>query len=727
MSNYQPISISDRTRKINEQYKALPVPQEDDPYIDKKYRHFCTGDRWITLGFLEGYLKHREALTARLRRSYAEAEELYAAQPVIFDDELLVGQLYLPEYTEEEQKRYNELCDMFIMSPSTLKMMGPRNTHLSLDLDKLLRLGINGLKAEIQKQREKLDYDDPNVYPGYEVIKKEEFYQCCLIELDAVLDLASRYSKKAEEMAITAKEPRRSELLRISKTIKKVPAEPATTFYEAMQSVHFFLSNLFGLYPLGRPDRYLYPFYQQDIACGRLTKEEAQELIDQLCLGVSTRVFSRAACGFIVGGQDKEGNLVENDLTWMFVTALDHIQQPDPNGALAVNENTSDALLRYCAEVLSHGTTHPAFYNDTEIVASLRKLGVSDEDSTNYIHTTCAEISVVGRSRAHTTAFSINMPQILLETVEVNSRCDSYEQLENAYFDAMLSYAKSSAFCYFSRMLEASRNNNDPMRICCLVEDCIARGKGIFEGGEWYTFLQPIFVGFANAADSLLAIKKLVYEDKKLSLQAFLDIVHNNFEGNEALRQYIIRKLPHYGNDQDEADLTAKRLSDGLKMVFHSKMLGGHIMVPGSFSYVQHAKLGAKIGATFDGRKAGYSYSDGCSPVQGRDTNGPTAMVLSLTSWDQSEFLGGMVVNIKFAAEHLSEKHRDRFLQLLRTFMQRGGLEIQVNVVDRKTLLDAREHPEAHGDLIVRIGGYSDYFVRLTPTLQQEIIDRTEY
>ena len=727
MSNYQPIAISNRTRKIKKQYKSLPVPQEDNPYIDKKYRHFCTGDRWITLGFLEGYLKHRDALTARLRRSYAEAEELYAAQPVILDDELLVGQLYLPEYTEEEQKRYDELCDMFIMSPSTLKMMGPRNTHLSLDFDKLLRLGINGLKAEIQKQQENLDYDDPDIYPNYEVVKKEEFYQCCLIELDAVLDLASRYSHKAEEMAITAKEPRRSELLRISKTLKKVPAEPATTFYEAIQSVHFFLSNLFGLYPLGRPDRYLYPFYQQDIACGRLTKEDAQELIDQLCLGVSTRVFSRAACGFIVGGQDKDGNLIENDLTWMFVTALDHIQQPDPNGALAVNEKTIDALLRYCAEVLSHGTTHPAFYNDTEIVASLRKLGVSDEDSVNYIHTTCAEISVVGRSRAHTTAFTINMPRILLETVEANPRCVSYDQLEQAYFDAMLSYAKRRTFRYFSRMLEASRNSNDPMRICCLVEDCIARGKGIFEGGERYTFLQPIFVGFANTSDSLLAIKKLVYEDKKLSLQAFLDIVHNNFEGNEALRQYIIQKLPHYGNDQDEADLTAKRLSDGLKMVFHSKMLGGNIIVPGSFSYVQHAKLGAKMGATFDGRKAGYSYSDGCSPAQGRDTNGPTAMVLSLTSWNQSEFLGGMVVNIKFASEHLSEKHRDRFLQILRTFMQRGGLEMQVNVVDRKTLMDAREHPEAYGDLIVRIGGYSDYFVRLTPTLQQEIIDRTEY
>jgi len=727
MPDQQPIPISNRTKRIKEQYKRLPVPQEDNPYTDKKYRHFCTGDRWVTLAFLEGYLNHADAYTARLRRSYAEAEELYAAQPVILDDELLVGQLYLPEYTEDEQKRYDELCEMFVMSPSTLKMQGLRNTHLSLDLEKLLRLGINGLKTEIQKQREKLDYDDPEVYPNYEVVKKEEFYQCCLIELDAVLDLASRYSQKAAELAVAAEEPRRSELLRISEIMKKVPAEPATTFYEAIQSIHFFLSNLFGLYPLGRPDRYLYPFYKLDIADGRLTKEEAQELIDNFCLGVSTRVFSRAACGFIVGGQDEDGNLIENELTWMFITALDHIQQPDPNGALAVNEKTSDALLCYCAEVLSHGTTHPAFYNDTEIVRSLRNYSVSKEDSVNYIHTTCAEISVVGRSRAHTTAFTIDLPKILLETVNANAECESYAQLECAYHAAIQTFVKSNPFACFSRMLEGSRNGNDPMRVCCLVEDCIARGRSILEGGERYTFIQPIFIGFATAVDSLVAIRKLVYEDKRLSLQEFSKIVYNDFEDNEALRQYIIRKLPHYGNDQNEADLVAKCLADGLKRVFHSKMLGGHIMVPGSFSYINHAKAGSKLGATFDGRKANYSYSDGCSPVQGRDTNGPTAMVLSLTSWDQSEFLGGMVVNIKFGAEHLSGKNQERFLQVLRTFMQCGGLEMQVNVVDRKTLLDAREHPEAHGDLIIRIGGYSDYFVRLTPTLQQEIIDRTEY
>ncbi len=724
---YQPLVISERVKNIKEEYKKLPVPQETNPYIDKKYRHFCTGDRWVTLAFLEGYLKHYDAYTSRLRRSYAEAAELYGAQPVILDHEILAGQLYLPEYTEEEQKRYDELCDMFIMSSSTLEMFGLRNTHLSLDFDKLLRLGINGLKAEIEDQLAKLNYDDPSVYPNYDVVKKDEFYRCCLIELDAVLDLASRYAKKAYRMAEEAKEPRRSELLRMASVMEKVPAGPAATFHEAIQSVHFFLSNLFGLYPLGRPDRYLYPFYEQDIKNGTLSKQEAQDMIDNLCLGVSTRVFSRSACGFIVGGQDVDGNLIENDLTYMFLTALDHIHQPDPNGALAVNEKTSDDILQYATEILSHGTTHPAFYNDEQIVKSLRDYGVSAEDSVNYIHTTCAEISVVGRSRAHSTCFSIDLPRILVDTVKDNADCADYSKLEKLYIDAIQKDVKEKPFAYFSRMLEASRNSNDPMRVCCLVEDCIGRGKSIVEGGERYTFLQPVFLGFSNAVDSLVAIRDLVYGQKRITLAEFCRIIENNFDNEEVLRQEIIHHFPHYGNDNASADQVAEMLAAGIKRVFHEPLLGGDTMIPGSFSYIGHAVRGSKMGATFDGRKAHYSYSDGCSPVQGRDTNGPTAMILSLSSWDQKEFLGGMVVNIKFGKNNLCGQNQQKFVQLLRTFMQRGGLEMQVNVVDRQTLIDARENPEQHGDLIVRIGGYSDYFVRLTPALQEEIIDRTEY
>ena len=443
---YPPIAMTWRTQKIREEYLKMPVPQEDNPYLDKKYKHFCTGDRWITLGFLEGWLAHEDAPTTRRRRSYAEAAELYAAQPIITEHELLTGHLYLPEYTPEEQKRYDQLCEMFRMSSVTLLERGPRIDHLSLDLEKLLRIGISGIVAEIHARMAELNLQDRNVYPEFEVMKQYDFYECCLLELEALKDLQKRYAQKAREMAETAPEPRKSELSQMAEILEWVPEHPARNFREALQSVQFFLGTLFGLYPLNRPDRYLYPYYAEDVRAGVLTRDEAQELIDNFCLHVSTRVFSRAACGFIVGGQDAQGNLVENELTYMFLTALEHIRMPDPNGALAVNDQTSDDILHYSAEILSKGITHPAFYNDSAIVESLMRYGCSREDAVNYIHTTCAEISVVGKTKSHTGPFVVALPKTLKETVRACGKETTFAQLQSAYIEQISKQLSKDCF-----------------------------------------------------------------------------------------------------------------------------------------------------------------------------------------------------------------------------------------------------------------------------------------
>lgn len=727
MMPYQAEAMTQRMKRVKDIYLGLTVSTTKDPYHPDKYKCYRSGDRLITLGYLRGFNKHADALTTRLRTSYAEAEELYEAKPQIYDDELLLGHLYLPEYTEEEQAEYDALCDKFSMSSHTLVMRPPRKDHICLDFDKLLRLGVNGLRDEIKVKLEEIDLNATDLYPNLEGIKRWEFYQCCLIELDAVSDLAARYSEEALRLAEEKPEPRKSELMRLGNMLKKVPNEPATDFYEALQSVQFFLSTLFGLYPLGRPDRYLYPYYEKDINSGKLTKEFAQELIDNLCLYVSDRVFSRAACGFIVGGKDEKGDLVENDLTYMFLTALDHLKLPDPNGALAVNRETSDGLLEYCAEVLFHGTTHPAFYNDDAIASSLVKhYGVEPSDAVNYIHSTCAEISVIGKSKAHTTPFLLDLPKYLVRLAQ-EKNFSSFDDLYNSYVAALKEGVKARSLEYAVRILEGSRIGNEAMRICALIDNCIERGKSIYEGGEKYMFEQPIFIGFATAVDSLIAIRELVYTQKKLSLEELTQIVLDDFKGKEPLRQFIINKLPHYGNDDSAADGMAERLACSLQEIFKGNVVLWDHMMPGTFSYINHATVGAKMGATFDGRRAGTSYSDGCSAVQGRDVNGPTAMLLSLTSWDQSALLGGMVVNIKFGKDNLDGRKRENFLTLVRAFIERGGIELQVNVVDRATLEDTRVHPENHRDLIVRIGGYSDYFTRLSPVLQQEIIDRTEY
>ena len=724
---YLPLEISPRIKRARECYLGLTVPMTKDSYNPPKYRCFRSGDRWITLGYLRGFAKHANASTNRMRTSYAEAEELYQSKPVIYDDELLLGHLYLPDFTEEEQKEYDQLCESFSMSAHTLAMRSPRKDHICLDFEKLLRVGVNGLRSEIMERLEALPICVAGEYPALEAIKSWEFYQCCLIELDAVSDLAARYAEEALRLAEEKPEPRKSELIRLGNILKRVPDEPAADFYEAVQSVQFFLSTLFGLFPLGRPDRYLYPYYKKDIENGSLTKAFAQELVDNFCLYVSDRVFSRAACGFIVGGKDEKGELVENDLTYMFLTALDHLKLPDPNGALAVNSDTSDEILSYCAEILSHGTTHPAFYNDTAIIDSLVKnYGVEPADAVNYIHTTCAEISVIGKSKAHSTPFVIDLPRHLVQLAQENT-FSSFDELYEKYLQKLKRAVNSVSQLYAIRLLESSRIGDDAMRICTLIDNCIERGKSLYEGGEKYMFEQPIFVGFSTVVDSLIAISELVFSQKTISLEAFAQIVADNFKNDEPLRQLIINKIAHYGNNDSAADSMAARFASSLQNIFDHSVVLWDRMMPGTFSYINHATMGAQMGATFDGRLAGASYSDGCGPVQGRDVNGPTAMILSMTSWDQSAMLGGMVVNIKFGKDNLDGRKKENFLTLVRAFMERGGMEMQVNVVNRATLEDAKQNPDAHKDLIVRIGGYSDYFTKLAPALQQEIIDRTEY
>lgn len=724
---YEALKITDRVKRIKDTYMSLRVPSTRDPYNPVSYKPYLSGDRHLTLGYLRGYLKYSDVLSTRLRTSYAEAEELYQAKPLIYGDELLLGHIYLPEFTEEEQREYDSLYERFKMSSHSAP--SARRDHICLDFEKLLRVGVGGLKREIRERLDAIDTSVAGLYPDMENVKKYEFYQCCLIELEAVSDLARRYSEEALRLANEVGGTRADELTWLGNMLKKVPENPAESFYEALQSVQFFLCTLFGLFPLGRPDRYLYPYYKKDIENGSLTKEFAQELIDNFCLYVSDRVFSRAACGFIVGGVDADGSLVENDLTYMFITALDHLKLPDPNGALAYRKNTGEELLAYAAEVLSHGTSHPAFYNDEAIIASLvNNYGVEPADAVNYIHSTCAEISIAGKSKALSTPFQVDLPRELDLTVR-SGEFKNIDELISAYLERLHTVCEREMWSYGTRILEAARVGNDAMRIATLIDDCIARGKSVYEGGEKYMFLQPIFVGFATVVDSLCAIRELVYNEKRLTLSEFSDIVSRNFEGEQRLRQYIIHKISHYGNDDERADKLAARIAEGIHEIMFER--GGGCMrehiVPGTFSYINHATLGEAMGATFDARLSGASYSDGCGAVQGRDVCGPGAMVLSLTSWEQSWLLGGMVVNMKFAKDNLCGEKVANFLTIVRTFMERGGIELQVNVVDRATLEDAKINPEAHRDLIVRIGGYSDYFVRLRPSLQDEIIARTEY
>ena len=717
---YQRVPVTDRIHTLRKIYKKLPIATEKRPF-------YYSGDRWISLAFLESWANPTRGVTTKLRRAYAEAAELDGAKPVIFDGELIVGQLYFPEYTDSEKERFGDLYTRFQMVQSAHEMNNARTDHIALDYEKLLKVGVRGLMDEIKNQMNALNLADSSLSPDNDILGRIEFYNCALIEFEALERLIKRYEDHALYLAESASALRKRELLTIAKTLAVVPMNPAHSFREAVQSVHFYTYNLFGLYPLGRPDRYLYPYYQQDIKNGDITPAEAQELIDQLCLLVSTYVFSRAACGFIVGGRDSNDVLVENELTYMFITALEHIYMPDPNGALAVTEDTSDELLFYAAEVLGKGTTHPAFFNDRVITESLIRHGIEAKDAHEYIHSTCAEISIAGKSKMYTTPYVIDMPRTFMNMIECR-KFENIDEIITVYHTLLTNMVNEKSLQYHLRIREAARNGLESNRACCLVNDCIARGKNVYENGAKYSMLQPIFVGFSNVIDSLLAIEQIVFREKRLSFQAFLDIVMNDYKDNEPLRQYIIHHCPHYGNDIPDADQMAERIANGIADIFHrNDVYGVRNAMPGTFSYVTHAFLGAAFGATPDGRRAHTSYADGCGPVQGYDISGPTALINSLTSWDQSDFLAGMVVNVKFGRSTFDQAKQKNFVHLVRTFMARGGIEMQVNVINAEILKDAVVNPEQHSDLIVRIGGFSDYFVKQTPVMQAEIIKRTEY
>jgi formate C-acetyltransferase len=265
--------------------------------------------------------------------------------------------------------------------------------------------------------------------------------------------------------------------------------------------------------------------------------------------------------------------------------------------------------------------------------------------------------------------------------------------------------------------------------LSCFVNDCLARGTDIEQGGAKYNWIMPSFVGMGNLVDALYAIRTLVFDRGELTIGEYKAILDKNFEGHEELRRHILSDIPKYGNDNDDIDV----LFDGITRFItgecrkYTPVLPNARLVPSVFCWVMHERFGRETGATPDGRQAGFPLGDGSGPCQGREACGPTASILSSTKWSHKEFIGGVAVNLKFSKKMFREQSREALLGLIRTYLARGGFELQINVVDHETLQKARENPENYRDLVVRIGGYSDYFVRLSPNMQAEVIYRTEH
>ncbi len=383
-------------------------------------------------------------------------------------------------------------------------------------------------------------------------------------------------------------------------------------------------------------------------------------------------------------------------------------------------------------EIIAEGCANPAFFGDETIQQGLRMYGVPAEESWDYINSTCVEITPVGSSNVWVASpyFSIN--QILLDEIQ--------EQVEDgaaATFDEFVGRYQQRLAGHIAAAVEAENHNRHqrahhggkPLQ-SVFTRDCIARGLDIDRGGAKYNWVECSFVGLANLADGLYVINEEVYRLGRMTLPELQRVLDDNFEGHAVVQQRLMNAYPKYGNDRGEVDELVRRTVEFVRAecARGSMAPDGSPFVPGAFCWVMHEHLGRLCGATPDGRRAGFPFADGCGGAQGRERTGPTAAVLSVTSWDAAPLIGGAAFNMKFSASLFrTAESRQRLLDLVLTFLKRGGFETQVNVVDAAVLRQAQAHPDQYKDLVVRIGGYTDYFTRLTPEMQAEVILRTEY
>lgn len=685
--------------------------------LEKKIDH----TEWYYL-FHKGWMAFHGQRSSAVRTALAQNFYFENVHIEIDPDELVVGKLASRSLDEAEAAEWSALKQVSV--PAARAARG-QNSHLAIDFDLLLSRGISGIAADIRQRMGLLDTASPGAFEKY------DFYESCLAALDGLAAFSRRYAGKAAEMAEAEADPtRRAELAEIARICAKVPFYPAESFYEAVQSAHFVnyaLTSRNQLFQLGRPDRYLIGYYRSDLESGAITPQRAQELIDCMGILLNEQIVSGSAIGLMVGGTDADGNDACNELTCMFLKSIGHVRMCYPGVGLCCHSGMAPEVLEIAYDMLGQGLSHPALFNDRVIVSGLKRYGLSDAEACLYIHSTCVEITPVAASASWVASPYTNLPQLLLDCINEADCSIGFEELKAAFYLRLGRHIRTNVINENRDMMERTLHTRDPI-LSCFVNDCIEKGLDIEAGGARYNWIMPSFVGAANLADALAAIKQLVFTERRFSLEQLRDMLAADFEGYEKERLIIKNHAPKYGNDDDFADDFVLELAEFLvgECARYTTYRGGRF-IPSLFCWIMHEHLGRNTGATPDGRTAGFPLGDGSGPAQGNERNGPTASVLSSTKWEHEPFIGGVAVNMKFSKKLFSGGSREKLDALVKSFMQRGGFEMQVNVVDANTLKDAREHPEKYADLVVRVGGYSDFFVRLSPQMQQEVLARTEH
>lgn len=638
------------------------------------------------------------------------------------------------------------------------------DAHCAVDYGKMMQVGLKDYERRAKEKLDTLDLTD------YKNIQKSYFYRAILIVTEAVKNFANRYAllacKTAEKESDQA---RKEELLEMSRILKKVPYEPAQSFREAVQSlwlVHLILqieSNGHSL-SYGRMDQYLNPYYEADLKAGKISEDEACELMCNLWLKTYTinKIRSWSHTQFSAGsplyqnvtvaGQTVDGKDATNKMSWLILKSVAKCHLTQPNLTVRYHKGLTNEFMKECVEVVRCGFGMPAFNDDEVIIPSFIEKGVKKEDAYNYSAIGCVETAVPGKWGYRCTGMSfLNFPKALLiamnDGVDPSSGiklCDGVGHFKDFkdFSQVLECWDKViREMCRQCTIIDATCDmvlEQDTADILCsaLTDDCIERGLNMKEGGAVYDFISDLQVGIANLADSLAAMKKVVFEDKTVTPAELWEALQSNFEGekNERIRM-MLQDAPKYGNDNDYVDqlvVDAYNVYIDEMKKYHNTRYGrgpiGGVYYAGTSSISANVPQGAGTLATPDGRKAGEPLAEGCSPSHAADKNGPTAVFKSVSKLPTEEITGGVLLNQKVTPQMLSkEENKEKLIMLLRTFFNRlHGYHVQFNVVSKETLLDAQIHPENHRDLIVRVAGYSAFFHVLSKKTQDDIIERTE-
>jgi formate C-acetyltransferase len=660
----------------------------------------------------------------------------------------------LPEETRQLMAR------IFIATPTATSRSMLAWTH---DFEKVLGRGIGSIKREAEQ---KLAALDPFDTAGQ--VEKRPFLEAVILVCDAMVAFAHRYAELARTLAAEeAREDRRNELLEIAEICERVPEHPARTFHEAVQSQWFvqtvsrFEQAIGGVVGNGRIDQYLYPYYKKDIEEGRITDDDALVLLESIWIGMarSTDVYAKPGQptltdGFAhweatnIGGLTRDGRDATNELSYLILKSKREFPLNYPDLSARIHSRTPDAFLHAICETIKEGTGFPKLFFDEEIIPSLLAKGADVEEANDYNVTGCSEVKMLNRDTIATGCVWINLGAILEMTLNggrLKAFGDDRMGVETGDPRSFASFAELwSAFRLqaenvlrhtFIQQYKAdtlkSSHIASPM-FSMLHDLCMAECKDIhsgpIEGGLYLGFFD--IIGFGTVIDSLATIKKLVFDDQKLGMDELMEALDADFEGHEAVRQMCLN-APKYGNNDPYVDSIGHDIEECFARVAHdhTTAFGGELDVR-YVSVTSHVPLGMVVGATPDGRKKGEPLSESISPSQGSDVRGPTATLTSIAATKCSHYKerAARLLNMKLSpASVAGEAGTKKLMALIRTACDMKMWHIQFNIINRETLLAAQKDPEKYRNLLVRVAGYSAYFVDLTPALQNEIIRRTEH